>query len=204
MLPPSPTDEAQGGPWVGIAFRHATPGRRRDQIISFLTGGPFVHAEVLLTSRSGAIRGYSAYDGVSGFTPSQPYRDVGGATQWTTLAYPLAPDGGYEKAYALVLQVLALSLPYNSRDLWQCCFQAALPFEQDLDCAQPGTWKARGGVFCSQVALLLLRRLARDGLIVFPHADVGTRVEATNSRGCSPNQLFRLLVSPPSSIKKRG
>jgi hypothetical protein len=195
----SPAMTSSSRPWVGVAFRHAMPELRRDQVISFLTRGPFVHAEIMLMDGRGSVRAYSAFDGISGFTPSHPYRNVGppraAPTQWTTLAYPLIPDGGYEKAYALILQVLSLSLPYNTGDLWQCCFQAALPFEQDLDCSQPRNWTTRG-VFCSQVALLLLRRFARDGLIAFPDITIAARVEATNSRGCSPNQLFRLLTAP--------
>lgn len=204
---PLPPACATAGPWVGIAFRHAMPELRRDQVISFLTRGPFVHTEVMLMDGHGSVRAYSAFDGISGFTPSRPYHKVGpptaAPTQWTTLAYPLAPDGGYERAYAIILQVLALALPYNTRDLWQCCFQAALPFEQDLDCAHPRTWAQRG-VFCSQVALLLLRRLAREGLIAFPHIATAARVEATNSRGCSPNQLFRLLAAPGTPCMKKN
>lgn len=182
-------------PWVGIAFRHAKPHARRDQIISFLTHGPFVHTEVLLADKNGAIRTYSAFDGVSGFTPSKPFYTGAASLKWTTLAYPLAPNGGYERAYAIILQIIALSLPYNSRDLWQCCFQAALPFERDLDCCHPSSWTAHG-VFCSQVALLIMRRLAREGLLALPHPTIAARIEATNSRGCSPNQLFRILASP--------
>ena len=59
------------------------------------------------------------------------------------------------------------------------------------DCERPETWR-QSGVFCSQVALLLLRAFARHGHIVLP-ADTRALVEATHSRGCSPNTLFGLL-----------
>lgn len=187
-------------PCMELAFRHAMPELRRDRIVSFLTQGPFVHTEIVLRDRAGSARAYSAFEGISGLTPTKPYRNLGAPranpTRWTTLMFSLAPDKGYERAYAVILQILATGLPYNTRDLWQCCFQAALPFEQDLDCMHPAAW-SKHGVFCSQVALLFMRRLTRERVITRLHPVVAARLEAVNSRGCSPNQLFRILSPPP-------
>ena len=186
-------------PCMELAFRHAMPEFRRDRIVSFLTQGPFVHTEIVLRDRAGSARAYSNL----GAPRANP-------TQWTTLMFSLAPDKGYERAYAVILQILATGLPYNTRDLWQCCFQAALPFEQDLDCMHPAAW-SKHGVFCSQVALLFMRRLTRERVITRLHPVVAARLEAVNSRGCSPNQLFRILSPPPptrrlapSTDKKKG
>lgn len=188
--------------WLAVAFLRANAHAPRDRFIAGVTRGPFVHTEIILGKDTGGVpaadtRAYSAFEGVSGFTPSkssiQWRNDV--SSDWTVLKFQL-PPGGYEKAYAVILQVLAMDLPYNSRDLWQCCIRCCLPFEEDLDCEQPDTWKARGGVFCSQVALLLLRRVARMGLIRPPDV-TRERIEETNSRGCSPNDLFRILSKDP-------
>lgn len=139
--------------WIGIAFRHATPGMNRDRVVSLLTGGPYVHTEVLLSDQEGIVRAYAAYEGLSGFTPSRSFGEQARSkpsTVWSAVRFPFKSDDGFKRVYALVLTLITLALPYNRQDLWQCCFQQALPFESDLDCAAPKTW-LRTGVFCSQV-----------------------------------------------------
>lgn len=191
-------------PWIGIAFRYANPQIMRDRVISVLTSGPFVHTEVLLADGRGDIRAYSACDNTSGFSPSSSF-DGRKQNRWTAIRYHFKSRDDYMKAYAFLLHVISLSLPYNKRDLWQCFIKAALPFERDLDCNDPRTWK-HSGVFCSQVALLILRKLRRDRLICF--LGVGDKrldhlVEHTNSRGCSPNQLFNMLVDSRHTDTKK-
>jgi hypothetical protein len=184
-------------PWLGLAFQRAKLGVPRDHVIATLTWGPFVHTELLLAKGDGDVRAYAAFEGRAGFSPSA--RKHGGP-DWVVLRFALAP-GGYERAYALMLQLVALGLPYNSRDLWQCCVKVALPFEQDLDCERPDSWRD-GGVFCSQAALLVVRRLARAGVVPLSTRQ-RARVEDTNSRGCSPNALFALLASPRPPHQKK-
>jgi hypothetical protein len=87
-----------------------------------------------------------------------------------------------------------MRLPYNARDLWQCCVPVMLPFEGDMDCQRVETWR-RTGVFCSQLCLLLLRRLVLAGAVRLPPRSAGL-VLGTNSRGCSPNSLHRMLGPP--------
>jgi hypothetical protein len=189
-------------PWIGLAFRHANRCVAKDRSISFLTGGPFVHTEIMLADGRGSVRAYAAFDNVSGFTPSSNFSpNQRERKTWTTVRYPLASEQAYRRVYAIILQIIALGLPYNRRDLWQCCIQIALPFEADLDCQNPGTWQ-EGGVFCSQVALLILRRLRREHLLAIPwqfEPSVSRLIESTNSRGCSPNQLFKILVPAASA-----
>lgn len=195
------------GPWIGIAFRYATPRAPRDRVVSILTGGPYVHTEIMLADGRGGVRAYAASDNTSGFSPSNNFNahaSTNTGSRWTAFRYPLSSEHAYKKVYALILQIIALSLPYNTRDLWQCCIQVALPYEKDLDCEDPSTWQANG-VFCSQVALLILRRLRREGLVAFPpdlDAEIGDMIEHTNSRGCSPNQLYRMLATVPHPEKK--
>lgn len=189
--------EPQGGnmipAWLAIAFLRGDPHTVHDVVVSGATRGPYVHTEIML-GRGSDIRAYTAFEGVSGFTPCTPSvlsRTHESGQEWSILKYNLAP-GGYEKAYALILELLATNLPYNRRDLWQCCIKVCLPFEQDLDCETPQTWKPHG-VFCSQVALLFLRRMTRNGVLSLSHGCTAG-IESTNSRGCSPNTLFRVLT----------
>ncbi len=184
------------GPTLGVAFRRANMVLAKDRVISTLTWGPLVHTELWLYSGDGSRpRTYGAFQGTSGFMPSHPFRDK--SEQWVVVRYALAP-GGYERVYAVILQLLSMNMPYNARDLWQCCIKVALPFEKDLDCERPETWK--GGVFCSQAALLVLRRLQRQGVLSHSPEGLRTLIETTNSRGCSPNALYDLL-SPPGPYR---
>jgi hypothetical protein len=177
-------------PWIGVAFRHASPSIAKDRIISCLTRGPFVHTEIILADGKGGMRAYAAKDNTSGFSPSNSFNAACGSHHaWTTVRYSLGSPQAYKHVYAIILQLISLALPYNSQDLWQCCVQIALPFEHDLDWRYPETWKG-AGVFCSQVALLILRKLASEGVLPL----VPDSIQTVNSRGCSPNQLFRLLT----------
>lgn len=149
------------------------------------TWGPYVHTEFIL-GRNQLGKSYSAYDNLAGFTTSKSkYTEP----LWKILTFPLKQDG-YDKTYAMILQLLDLQLPYNSNDLWQCCVKLALPFETELDCERPSTWSK--GVFCSQVSLLLLRRMARADLLE-ASPNLKLAIENVHSRGCSPNMLFSIL-----------
>jgi hypothetical protein len=190
------------GTWLAIAFLRGENKVFKDRLITAVTHGPFVHTEVLIGRDGDTLRqarAYASFEGVSGFTPSKSFRVQRGES-WELIKFPL-PPGGYEKAYASILQILATDLPYNVRDLWQCCVPVRIPFESDLDCERPETWKATGGVYCSQAALLIVRRLSRLGTVSLTD-EAAARVEATNSRGCSPNDLFRLLTAPRAYEKK--
>jgi hypothetical protein len=179
------TGKVPEGEWLGVAFSRGRMGRLHDDVVMAATLGAYVHCEVLRGRGREVTRVYTSFDAGGGFIvsanrPAPPH--------WALFAIPVVnPDA----VHATVLTVLSLKLPYNSRDLWQCWFKAMLPWETELDCEHPESWK-QSGVFCSQVALLLLRLFARRGDIALP-ADTRALVEATHSRGCSPNTLFGLL-----------
>jgi hypothetical protein len=179
------TGKVPEGEWLGVAFFRGDMGVIADDLVMAATMGAFVHCEVVRGRGRQVHRVYTSFQEGGGFLPSSSRPSP---PTWAMFAIPVANPAG---VHAAILSLLALNLPYNSRDLWQCCFKAMLPWETELDCDRPETWR-QSGVFCSQVALLLLRRFARSGDIVLP-ADTRALVEATHSRGCSPNTLFGLL-----------
>ena len=186
--------------YVGIAFRRGVSTYWYDQVVMRSTGGPFVHSELFLQDGN-AARFYTSFENMRQpsaitLTPRKlPLPDK----NWEAVRFPVSAHG-YKVAYALILQLMALSIPYNSKDLWQCAVPIALPFERDLDCMNPASW-TKSGVFCSQLCLLFLRRLAAQGVLAVENS-LAHRIYAVNSRGCSPNALHELLVPPPSAKKK--
>jgi len=181
--------------YVGVAFLRGDARRLCDRIIMDATFGSFVHTEFFL--QNGAqYRFYTAANIVepnqnpSGFMPSAKLRQDPDPKRWDVVRFRVSRKG-YLLTYSLILQLLALQLPYNARDLWQCSIRLLLPYERDLDCCRFETWRP-SGVFCSQVCLLLLRRLLAERVVSLPLA-TAERLHATNSRGCSPNMLRRLL-----------
>ena len=180
----------RGGECLGVAFRRGNWRSWRDDVIMTATLGQFVHCEILLRGRA-----YASIDGVGGFMRSRYARHD--TPEWMVVQVPLRRP---ELALAPVLEILSQGLKYNDSDLWQCCVSVMLPWESELDCERPETWHPTG-VFCSQVALLILRRLARIGAV-----DLGAHcnglLEATHSRGCSPNALFHLLTARAAVLPK--
>lgn len=175
------------GPSLTVAFLRGDPRSLHDAFVMDGTWGPYVHTEVVLTPASGPPRAYSSFDAAGGVVPVAPHAYDRG---WDLVTYPL-PQAGFCGLYAMLLAMIAARPPYNSRDLWQCCVPIFLPFESDLDCTAPRTWA--GGVFCSQFACLLLRWACRVGHIR-PTPACRLRLEAVNSRGCSPNELHKILT----------
>jgi len=197
--------------FVGVAFRRGLQSSIGDEVVMQSTGGPYVHSEFIL-GRAGDIRCYTACgsnrwhrEPVEGFIPVRRMQSLQPAPGWDVVTFPLN-DGrhGYNAVYAFILQLVAAQTPYNHADLWQCCVKAMLPFERDVRCEQPDSWRERG-VFCSQACLLLLRHLSRQGCITLP-VHVRDAMERVNSRGCSPNSLFRLVHPglPPVPARASG
>jgi hypothetical protein len=58
-------------------------------------------------------------------------------------------------------------------------------FDTDLDCQRPDTWDR---LFCSQFALLFLRRCALAGVLQVDRGRLGL-LWGVNSRGCLPSRL---------------
>lgn len=189
------------GLYVGVAFLRGSPQTWGDTLIMRSTAGPFVHTEFFLQD-GGRSRFYTSVDVPPGTFPSA-IMPTGTrlplSSEWEAVRFPV-DRSGYKAAYALMLELISLPIPYNSRDLWQCAVKVMLPFEQDLDFARPATW-VRPGVFCSQLCLLLLRRLVAMGHVAPPPASISP-LFGRNSRGCSPNDLYRLLTA--HGRKKEG
>jgi hypothetical protein len=184
-------------PFVGVAFYRGNPRYLADNFIMQSTGGPFVHTEFLL-GKKGDIRFYTACgapgrrDIHDGFVPTRRMTSLPMASDWDVVTIPIiGGHQGYNRAYAVILRLLALQIPYNYADLWQCCVKLMLPYEKDVQCEDPNSWRSHG-VFCSQACLLLVRSLSRTGIIAL-NPSVALVVDGTNSRGCSPNALHRIL-----------
>lgn len=173
------------GDWIGIAFKTGSFRYLQDDAIMGLTFGEFVHCEVVIGNDENG-KAYGAFQGPGGggFMPSDNKHVP---PEWALFTMPLKKP---TQTRGVLLHMLTLNLPYNYADLWQCCISTLLPWETELDCDKPESW--RKGVFCSQAALLVLRRLARMDAIECP-SDTRRLLEAFHSRGCSPNALFGLL-----------
>lgn len=179
--------------YFGVAFRRGLSHDWHDMLVMESTRGPYVHAELFL-QRGKTSRFYTSYDSSKGTCAINPTtRRLPLPPHWEALRFPIN-QRGYKAAYALILQLMTLPIPYNNRDLWQCAIPVMLPFERDLDCMNPASWTGTG-VFCSQLCLLVLRRLVAQGVL---HAEPPLRqaLASCNSRGCSPNALHQLLLTP--------
>jgi hypothetical protein len=173
--------------WVGISFRSGNHHSMREAIIMAGTQGPFVHSELLLGTGS-SYKAYSAYEGIGGLLSS---RNNCSKPDWTTIVFGVASPEAFSKIQNFVHHVLSLHIPYNNRDWYRYPFQRIYPFQSDLNYQRPESWDQ---VFCSQVILLLLRKFLTEKLIANVPERVQIAIHVTNSRGCSPNDLFRLLT----------
>jgi hypothetical protein len=184
---------------VGIVFMRGNPSAMGDNVIMQATWGPFVHTEFLMmdshnTKTYTALGAFNRRDQISGFTRTEILECAAIGPHLITMNIPVEHGlAGYNKVKSFIMQLLTERIPYNYKDLWQCCFKALLSYEEDVACSDPKSWKDHG-VFCSQACLLILRWLCREGLVKLP--DV-TRdlIESTHSRGCSPNTLFRIMTA---------
>lgn len=186
---------------LGVAFRRGSSHSWNDLLVMESTGGPYVHTELFLQSgeRSRFYTSYDASRRPCAITCTS--RRLPLPSNWEAVRFPISART-YKTAYALILQLMTLPIPYNHHDLWQCAVPVILPFERDLDCMDPVSWTGPG-VFCSQFCLLVLRRLVAQGVL---HAEplVRRRLYAGNSRGCSPNALHQILLLPEKKGTKAG
>ena len=171
--------------WIGVAFRRGSYQSIWETFITKTTGGPFVHCEIVVGCGS-RMQAFTSLEGVGGFVQSQHCHSW---PDWVTVTIPISREM-YLRVVGKCKEILALHIPYNWLDLWQCCIHIMLPYERDLDCNKHSSWHS--GVFCSQMCLLFLRMMSRDG--AFPSKrQLMIRLEGVNSRGCSPNQLYAIL-----------
>ena len=165
---------------VRICFCKTNRANSYERAIEVWTGGPWVHAELEIPG----VGRWSAFD-----KPVEPFCRSLRSHYDYAFEYKLTPEHAKE-LHAYVLRIIARAPAYNRRDLWQCCVKLFLPLESDLDPQTPESWNR---VFCSQAVLLALKHmLASDMLKFSPRGS--QRVHTLNSRGCSPNYLFRMLL----------
>jgi len=174
------------GTWIGVAFQRGVFSDWYHDLIMIGTLGSYVHCELLLGDGMYADAFASYYDTnlSEGFMRSKEYYDP---REWVVLSYPVSD---LIKAHALCVFLLDAKIPYNTRDLWQCCVGLALPFEQEIDCTQPSHWKK--GVFCSQMCLLFMRYMHLQNNIKI-NSVCEHHLKHIHSRGCSPNSLYAFL-----------
>lgn len=170
------------GAWIGVAFAKGNIYKPYDDLIMGATWGNMTHCELLL-GKDNVAQAYTSYEGI-GFVQSMKDN----FDNWNIIYFPVQ---NHLQSFPFVLRALSANIPYNSKDLWQCCIKTMLPMESELDCNVPELW-SQTGVFCSQICLLFLRKFARDKIITCP-AQLSTLLENTHSRGCSPNTLFFML-----------
>ena len=180
-------------PCLAIAFQHGDARKAGDDLIMLGTWGAWVHTELILVHSPGRFESFAALDTGrptpgAGFARSAR-RDFSSSPLWRVYVFPVLDLAACQ---GVLVHTLSCGLAYNSKDLWECCVEFVLPMVQnDLDCERPESWSR--GVFCSQVALLLLRRMQRVNAIAAPPS-MRAAIERVHSRGCSPNYLQSLLA----------
>ena len=141
-----------------------------------------VHAEVWVDDMGFS----SGYNGAarSVFQAPRPGPSEPAPERWDVFPLPLASEAA---GVDVMLDMWRSEAPYrfNVRDF-------VLPravvdrLDPDVDCTRPREW---GSLFCSQFALLYLRRCALAGLL----RDPDRLLWALNSRACAPSHLARLM-----------
>jgi hypothetical protein len=184
---------------VGIVFVRGNPSAIGDNVIMQATSGPYVHTEFLMMDNENAktytaLGAFNRTDRVSGFTRTEILHCSAIGPDLVLINIPVEHGWvGYNKIKSFIMQLLTERIPYNYKDLWQCCFKALLSYEEDVTCSDPKSWKHHG-VFCSQACILILKWLCKEGLVKLPDATRGL-IECTHSRGCSPNTLYRIMTA---------
>ena len=174
---------------IYLAFRIGKLASPDDCFVMFATQGAFVHVELLVQNkkRTKAVA-CGAWDKTY---PSFQARDPKlymRQSNYVFLALPLVHE---QENIALdyLASLVNSNLPYSTG--WECVLPETVVdwIENDVDVnAPPSTWKQ--GVFCSQIALLFLRKMVLQG--VLDKASWG-EVLTMHSRHCSPTILYNLL-----------
>lgn len=146
-------------------------------VTAFSLGNPGVHTEIW-------IDGYrvSTFEGGVGCVSVIPMGDVR-ASDWYVIDIPVKD---MHTAVRFVEQAVRTPAIYRWY-LPEFSMPKALldRFDTDLDCQRPDTWDR---LFCSQFALLFLRRCALAGVLRVDQRRLGL-LWGVNSRGCLPSRL---------------
>lgn len=175
--------------WVGFAFLRGDYHVMNDRMVMYLTNGPYVHVELLI-SDGGQVHAFSSYINTNkGFIASPNSFEN---PRWDMVILGLKNKTAHDTIWKWIQHTLQLNLKYNSKDLWLCWANFMLGVEKDFSYKNIDSWVSTG-VFCSQVALLFTRRMIQCDFITNIHEDTVNMIFKTNSRGCSPNHLFKIL-----------
>ena len=118
-------DSQKQNSFIGVAFLRGNAQVIADQVVMKATWGPFVHTEIFI-QKEDDVRFYSASSPLGeGLVPSARLRAsttstnldnlmsqgnrINHSDKWEIVSFPLSPNGGYEVAYALILQILSLN-----------------------------------------------------------------------------------------------
>jgi len=151
-------------------------------VTAFSLGNPGVHTEIW-------IDGYrvSTFAGRAGCVSVLPMGDVR-ASDWYVIDIPVKD---LHTAVHFVEQAVRTPATYRWY-LPEFSMPKALldRFDTDLDCQRPDTWDR---LFCSQFALLFLRRCALAGVLVGVDQRRLELLWEVNSRGCLPSRLMIIV-----------
>jgi hypothetical protein len=165
----------------------SSPG---DASLMLLEMDSHVHAEVWVDDM-GFSSGYNG-KARSVFQAPRPGPADPTPKGWDVFPLPLSDEA---PAVDIMRDMWRTEAPYkiNARDF---VLPRALVdrLDPDVDCARPQEWHS---LFCSQFALLYLRRCALEGLLEDPDRILWQ----LNSRSCAPSHLARLL--PPLLAAQR-
>ena len=109
------------------------------------------------------------------------------ADEWSYVALPVVDAN---RALAILEDMLASPAPYYI-SVGECAMPKCIvdAIERDVDCMHPENWN---GVFCSQFALLFVRRCALEGILDVPRKRQAL-LWSVSSRGCLPSRLRVIL-----------
>jgi len=109
-------------------------------------------------------------------------------SEWDSIEIPVTD---HRRALQILMEMKRSPAPYHI-NVMEC----ALPkrfvdaIEEDEDCMHPEQWS---GLFCSQFALLFVRRCALEGILGVSHSRCAI-LWSVNSKGCLPARLWRILA----------
>ena len=174
-------------PRVYVAFKRGSWHNLSETAVEAITWSPLVHSEVRIDSAS-----YAAYEDL--YPCFQKTQAGGGHPKWVIIPIGISNVG---MAQAFLNEIVNARLPY--RFPWECVVPQSIlkKVETDLDCCRPHTW---GSVFCSQAALLFLRRCALANILQIPNPHMLFQVD---SNGTSPARLYNLLRAMQNPPQQR-
>ncbi len=109
------------------------------------------------------------------------------AEEWSCVELPIADA---KRALAILEDMLASPARYYI-SVCECAMPKCVvdAIERDADCMHPEDWR---GVFCSQFALLFVRRCALEGILNVPQARQPL-LWSVSSKACLPSRLRVIL-----------